>query len=527
MSLLRCLSLLALWVLSTAAVAQTCPPGNPRVAPDSRYSIDSATGVVTDLATGLMWKRCSEGQSGVACATGSATTHTWDAALGLANASTHAGFSDWRLPNAEALYSLVETACASPSINTVAFPATSSIGYWSSTTVAPDASSAWVVDFDSSGISDNNKGINFRQVRLVRGGQWLDPFASELDAVPDAFNLLPQVGVPRAELRTSDPVTISGLTTVTGISVSGAAGSSYSINDGPYTSQPGSVANGNVVRVRHTSSAAHSSPTTTVLTIGGVTGEFVTHTRFAVGLNDTAQITCYNVTASTGTVSTATPDPETAGFNEQDCTRGAAAAHALGRMVKIGGSTAPGRDYTKIANDGSEMPASATLGTGPGDWACTRDNITGLIWEVKVNDAANLRHVGHTYTWYDTNGAVNGGNAGGIGTNTTCSSTLTNCNTTAYRNAINALSGVARLCGASDWRLPTSNELSGLVHAGLAAGPTIDATWFPNTASGSYLSGEVYAASVPSAWVVSFSSGGLDIVSKGVSRRVRLVRGGL
>ena len=83
-----------------------------------------------------------------------------------------------------------------------------------------------------------------------------------------------------------------------------------------------------------------------------------------VRLNDTGQTTCYDATASTGTMSSGTPDPETAGFNEQDCTRGAAAADALGRMVKFGASTAPGRDYTKIANDGSELPASATLGTG-------------------------------------------------------------------------------------------------------------------------------------------------------------------
>ena len=59
-------------------------------------------------------------------------------------------------------------------------------------------------------------------------------------------------------------------------------------------------------------------------------------------LNDTAQITCYNHITSTGTVSSGTPDPEAPGFDEQDCTRGAAAADALGQMVKVGGSTAPG-----------------------------------------------------------------------------------------------------------------------------------------------------------------------------------------
>ncbi len=521
---------LVLTLAAPLALAQTCPSGLPRVAPDTRYQISEPVAgeqVVTDLATGLMWKRCSEGQSGAGCV-GTVSTMLWTDALTLANGASHAGFTDWRLPNIEELYSLSETGCSNPGINTTVFPATSTASYWSSTTDAGNALQAWTVVFDSNWVPTSGKfSAPGQRVRLVRGGQGLDTFASEADAVPDAFNLLPQVGVPRSSLRTSDPITVAGLTTVTGIGVSGAAGSTYSINGGPYTRQPGAVANGDVVRVRHTSSAAHSSPTTTVLTIGGVTGEFMTHTRFAVGLNDSGQIACYDATAtSTGTVSTATPDPEAAGFDEQDCTRGAAAADALGRMAKVGASTAPGRDYTKIANDGSELPASATLGTGPGDWGCTRDNITGLIWEVKVNDVANLRHFNHTYTWYDTNPAVNGGDAGTPGTATTCGSTLSNCNTAAYRNAINALTGSNRLCGATDWRLPTGKELRGLIHNGLATGPVIDTAWFPNTPVSLYWTGENYAPFSIGAWSVSFGTGLLDASFKVDSLQARLVRGG-
>lgn len=242
--------------------------------------------------------------------------------------------------------------------------------------------------------------------------------------------------------------------------------------------------------------------------------------------NDTGQTTCYNFNASTGTVAPGTPDPETEGYNEQDCTRGAAAADALGRMVKVGGSSVPGRDYSKIANDGSVLGSSATLGTGPTDWACTRDNITGLIWEIRVNDPANLRHREHRYTWYDTNAAINGGNAGTEASDT-CNSTLTNCHTTAYRDAVNALTGGNRLCGATDWRLPTANELGSLVNAGAASAPAIDSIWFPNTASEIFWSGESAAPDASTAWMVSFNFGGeTERTSKNFAAELRLVRGG-
>lgn len=176
MTLLRLLNLLALSALSTLSSAQTCPGGLPRVAPDSRYTIDSTIVVVTDLATGLMWKRCSEGQGGASC-TGTATTHTWTQALTLANTATHAGYSDWRLPNREELRSLVETGCHGPSINTMAFPATREL-YWSSTSHAPSVSFAWTVLFVGGQLGIQFKGQDFLHIRLVRGGQGLDAFHS-------------------------------------------------------------------------------------------------------------------------------------------------------------------------------------------------------------------------------------------------------------------------------------------------------------------------------------------------------------
>lgn len=109
---------------------------------------DNGDGTVSDTVTGLMWDQCSWGLSGVNCATGAASKHTWAQALGVAvtaNAANHKGHNDWRLPNKNELESLVDLTRSSPSIDTAAFPNTESNLYWSSTNYAPDPALAWYV----------------------------------------------------------------------------------------------------------------------------------------------------------------------------------------------------------------------------------------------------------------------------------------------------------------------------------------------------------------------------------------------
>lgn len=105
-------------------------------------------GTLTDPATGLMWDRCSWGQTwdGADACTVSATTHTWQAALEIAvtaNAANHRGYNDWRLPNLTEIESLVATEAFEPAINATAFPSTPSAGFWSSTLDTPNPSNAW------------------------------------------------------------------------------------------------------------------------------------------------------------------------------------------------------------------------------------------------------------------------------------------------------------------------------------------------------------------------------------------------
>ncbi|MBK8639208.1 MAG: DUF1566 domain-containing protein [Chromatiaceae bacterium] len=156
-----------------AAAVQTCKYDSiPATAPGSRFT-DNGDGTVTDKATGLQWKRCSEGQtwSGGTC-TGYYTIHIWQGALQLAEGASYAGKSDWRLPNIRELASIVEHACYDPAVDLAVFPNTPSSYFWSSSPYVAYPELAWLVDFVGGGVSYNYK-INsyFGRVRLVRGGQ--------------------------------------------------------------------------------------------------------------------------------------------------------------------------------------------------------------------------------------------------------------------------------------------------------------------------------------------------------------------
>jgi hypothetical protein len=136
--------------------------------------IDNGDGTVTDTATGLMWDKCSQGQSRTTCASGSAFTMPWTAALKAAVAANkigYKGYNDWRLPNKNELETIVDISVATdPAINLTAFPATPASGdYWSSTTCTPSPTEAWVVVFTDGGILTNEKDSG-SLVRLVRSG---------------------------------------------------------------------------------------------------------------------------------------------------------------------------------------------------------------------------------------------------------------------------------------------------------------------------------------------------------------------
>ena len=160
-----------------------------------------------------------------------------------------------------------------------------------------------------------------------------------------------------------------------------------------------------------------------------------------------------------------------------------------------------GFSFTKLDANGAALPAGATT------WSCVRDNVTGLIWEVKTNDGG-LHDRDDSYNWYDTNPETNGGfvgyanDDGAICTGYDANNETTWCNTQAFVARVNA----AGWCGAKDWRLPTLDELRGIVDYS-RYDPAIDTNYFPNTQSSLYWSASPNAYYSGNAWFVSFSYG--------------------
>ena len=176
----RSLLLMLLLLAVSVPVHAACTANNPNanlieLTPTSDFAaFGTADVTVIHDKTGLMWKRCSEGQtwdsSSNTCA-GTATTMTWDNALktaNTANTAAFAGFTDWRLPSIKELESILELCGSLPPINLTAFPGTPVVAnYWSSSSYFPDVTRAWLVIFgngDNFGAPKTDSGF----ARLVR-----------------------------------------------------------------------------------------------------------------------------------------------------------------------------------------------------------------------------------------------------------------------------------------------------------------------------------------------------------------------
>lgn len=152
-----------LTLLNTTVYAD-CHPSIASGTPTSRFEILDNGSEVKDKKTGLIWQRCSIGQTwNINGCSGKPTALKWKDAL---NKAKEIG-NNYRLPNIRELQSIVEIKCHYPAINTTIFVDTpSNSGYWSSSPYVL-GSSLWTIAF-TNGTIYTTQTYNMQYVRAVR-----------------------------------------------------------------------------------------------------------------------------------------------------------------------------------------------------------------------------------------------------------------------------------------------------------------------------------------------------------------------
>ncbi len=108
-----------------------------------------------DSETGLEWQCESPGEM------------SWHAAKAYAQSLKLAGHSDWRLPSAVELESLLDRSLYRPEMRK-SVPFRDNRSYWSATTFEKDTKNAWIVMFDGAYVLSYPK-TNDYWIRCVRG----------------------------------------------------------------------------------------------------------------------------------------------------------------------------------------------------------------------------------------------------------------------------------------------------------------------------------------------------------------------
>lgn len=187
------------------------------------------------------------------------------------------------------------------------------------------------------------------------------------------------------------------------------------------------------------------------------------------GGGSTSVSTSGDTTTSSSTSTSSTPG--TSGTTASSTTTGG--------TTTTGSTTTAAKTFTKMTATGG----SVRVGFDP--VACVQDNQTKKYWEVKTDEPAGqtnrsetFRDKDYGYFWYDGINGAPGPLAGTAATAKLAENTipcqaaapaLTSCNTKAYIDAVNA----AKLCGKTNWRLPTKEELLSLVDTSQTKSPYI------------------------------------------------------
>lgn len=133
--------------------------------------------------------------------------------------------------------------------------------------------------------------------------------------------------------------------------------------------------------------------------------------------------------------------------------------------------------YMKLSSSGE------TVAPKDGPWSCVKDVKTSLVWEVKSYQE-NLQHYNSFFSFYDGDPKI-GRKKGGsckIGND------ITDCDSLELVNYVNQ----KKLCGFSNWRIPTIEELLSLRwEPSIKDKVFVNPYYFPRTTKNIYLSSSV------------------------------------